>query len=64
MSQSIPDMPPRRDNKTLAWLSQHTATPPENLRRELMPDEIALWDTYMAAGGEACDSGADTSGGE
>jgi hypothetical protein len=68
MGQSIPDMPPRRDNQTLSRLSQHAATPPENLRRELIPDEIALWATYMAAGGdsggETCDSGTDSFGGE
>lgn len=68
MGQSIPDMPPRRDNRTLVRLSQHLAATPDNLRSELMPDEIALWATYMAAGGETggetCDSGTDSFGGE
>ena len=64
MGQSIPDMPPRRDNQTLARMSQHLATTPDDLRRELIPDEIALWATYMAAGGETCDSGSDSFGGE
>lgn len=64
MGQSIPDMPPRRDNQTLVRLSQHLAATPDNLRSELTSDEIALWATYMAAGGETCDSGADSFGGE
>jgi hypothetical protein len=68
MGQSIPDMPPRRDNQTLARLSQHTAKTPDGLRRELIPDDIALWATYMAAAGDSdgssCDSGADSFGGE
>ena len=68
MGQSIPPMPPRRDNQTLARLSQHLAKAPDDLRRELMPDEIALWATYMAAGddcgGHTYDSGPDSLGGE
>lgn len=58
MGQSIPDMPPRRDPRTLFRLSRHLGTTPDVLRREMTPDEIAVWAACMNANDASTDNGS------